>query len=281
MGNLHVICPQSPRLRDPEMSNRQRVFADTMQEGPSETIVRGALREALSSRLRSKSFMNAFQKAKPMGVEEKIAHLGKHKTDYPGLAFCFSVEKRPICSEGRHEAYWLEIKDDATAANGAMRRYSLLILAEAKGVAIAKKWLFSLRFSDALIQVAKVLDSVAPESTINVNYHLAREDGKPHEIAEILLYGSNGADYGILKICIGDMFQKRKRWIGKKEISGTLFLALEGRMLDKTKMANLSRKFEKSLDAMFNQMEGLVREIAQPGIADWLEVYRCLKQVQL
>jgi hypothetical protein len=279
IGKMRLISRGNSRWMDPELTNRQRVFAEAMREKPSEIMVREALGEALSSRFRNRRFMRAFQNTRQIGIAEKVASIGEHRTDYPNWAYRLATEKHPVGCEGRHDAYWVEVAKNGDGA----RQYGPMLVAEAKGVAIAEKRLFSLRFSDALVQIASALDSVAPESTINVNYHLSRDDGKPHEIAEVLLYGNGEMDYGILKICIGDVVWERKGWLGeKREISGTLFLVLEEKALENAvRLANASRKFERWLDAVFNRMEGLLREIAPPGIADRLEIYRCLKQVQL
>ena len=279
---MRVIYPQPQELQDPELSNRKRVFADAMQDKPSEIMVRDVFGEAVSARLRNRKFMDAFQKTESMSIEEKIAHLGKHKTDYPGGAFCFSAEKRPICREGGPDAYWVEIEHDDLKLEGGRKHYSPVLLAEAKGVAIAKKGIFSLRFSDALVQTAKALDLVAPNSTINVNYHLSSEDGMPNEIAEILLDEGDGKEHGTLKICLGGISRKGKRRLGgKQEISGTLFFMLEENALEQAKVASAPGKLERRLDAIFGRMEGFIRDIAPPGIADRLEIYRCLKQVRL
>jgi hypothetical protein len=279
---VRVMHDQPAELRDPEMSNRKRVFTEAMQEKPSEILIKNGFHEVLSSRLRNKKFMAAFQKNGQMGTEEKIAHLGKHRTDYPGAAINFTAERRPAWCYGGADAYWIELEKNGAYPEDARRIYSTVIIAEAKGIAIAKKGTFKLRFSDTLIQLANALDFVAPNSTINLNYHLSREDGKPSEIAEILLYGSDGGIYGTLKICLGDISQVGKGGLGRKdEISGTLFLALEGNAMKPDKKIASTSKTRKFLDARFNQMEGLMREIAPQGIADGLEIYRCLKQVQL
>jgi len=277
---MRVIYPQPQELRDPELSNRKRVFADAMQDKPSEIMVRDVFGGAVSAMLRNRKFMDAFQKTRQMSIEEKIAHLGKQKTDYPVIAFRFAAEKRPVCREGGPEAYWMEIKNEDLFSGDARKRYRPSLLAEAEGIAIARRGMFSLRFSDFLIQAANMLDFVAPNSTINPNYHLLMEDGKPSEIAEILLHGTEGEKYNTLKIFLGDISQRGNGGLaGKKEISGTLYLMLEGKAMERPTGA--SDEFGRFLDAELGRMEGFIRKIIPPGISDRLRIYRCLKQVQL
>ncbi len=272
---MHVMYRQLPE-RDPEMSNRKRVFTDAMGENLSEKV-----RNTFKAKLRNRKFMDALlQKDGSMSTEARIAHLGKRNADYPITTSDFTAEKRPVCREGGQEAYWIEVANNASLLGDSPRIYSPVLIAEANGVAIAKKGRFSLRFSDTLIQIANALDSVAPESKINPNYNLSRDDGKPSEIAEILLDGNGGEEYNTLKICLWGISQKGKGGLGrKKEISGTLFFILDGKAMERA--ASASDNFEEFLDAAFSQMEGFIRKIIPPEIAGGLGIYRCLKQVRL